>query len=1123
MNLSSPTLYTIADAANKLGVSTKTLRRWEKKGIIAPVRTAGNQRRYSVEQLSAVIRKNEVTPPSAIPVASYLTHLKRHWVLGAALATLAVGIGVGRVGPGMVAGVQTEMPLAPTLDAAVLGKMFPDYIFTVNIPSQFSKETHFSSGVTVDGGLILANGTITASNVLYSLKAGDGISITTGQTPTITNTGVKSITAGTGISIDGNKITNTYSFTPDYTQSGWTRSGTTVKLTTLTDAVEVAALTASSIVVNGISVLDGTVTIGNGVAIIPDTDLGSDLGSSTYRFNNLWVANINSNSSQSFSGQTTFSYPPTDATITQASVLINPTTSATNGQLLAIGLAGYQRALIDEDGDITLGYADPTSTSAPASDYPLNIYGHSGTRVSFVDTSGNGYFAGNVGIGTTSPSFNLDVASSVASNFIARIYNSKSDTGSGLVIRAGGTDSQRYILAGYDYNNSARFAFSASGGVGIGGGSYFATDPGAGNLIVQGNVGIGTTSPGAVLDINGTANISQHLNLSRIGFGSTDGIIGFDGTTSGAGTQIFSLTRNTTTVGTDLKSYGVLSFLTNGSATEKMRIDTSGNVGIGTTSPSKKLNVNAALGSNDTWGGISYFQVDNTSGNDGGLLVEGVRSNTAASRIAGIQSIDTGNVVRDLILQRQGGKVGIGTTSPGTKLDVASTTNEVVGLSLGTTASGYGNGGQVFFNGAGIGVASIKGTYTNSPTDNGLLEFKTSLAGAVPATRMAINGANVGIGTTSPSKNLVVGTDIASGYSNPTMITVANSGASSGFLVGQAGSNALSMRWGYNATAANATAVIETAGYSNPIYIDGQKLILQANSSGNVGIGTTNPGTKLDIGSSDLGDGAAGPVITLGRNTNATNAGAGSVNFLNKDGTAGYVWQDAGGLLRINTAAPTTANDTQGTVVGAQSSSLASKNVLGEFTDYQGALSTVLNTPLFNFNYKSGAFNNEEFTGIITDYSPAFGMDNGKSLNVINGLGYTIGAIKEQQNQIMNLRLDPTAIATNSAKIAVVENRVGILEQLLTEIKVFIDSLKEKFTTKQVCLSDQEGELCLDKAKLQEILNNLPSPSPSLPASSSATLRPEPTIAAPTPTQEITPDSTPSATPTQEASASGIQ
>jgi excisionase family DNA binding protein len=58
-------LLTIAEASKILGVCTTTLRRWEKDGKLVPIRTAGNQRRYSLQALGPSfadsIESNRVT------------------------------------------------------------------------------------------------------------------------------------------------------------------------------------------------------------------------------------------------------------------------------------------------------------------------------------------------------------------------------------------------------------------------------------------------------------------------------------------------------------------------------------------------------------------------------------------------------------------------------------------------------------------------------------------------------------------------------------------------------------------------------------------------------------------------------------------------------------------------------------------------------------------------------------------------------------------------------------------------------------------------------------------------------------------------------------------------------
>jgi excisionase family DNA binding protein len=479
--------YRIADAAKYLGVSTKTLRRWDDNGKLKAIRSEGDQRYYSQAQLDTFqnlkikdenynanikiseepkIQDSKFQIPNSrfqIPVLPKFAALAVIPVLTFLLLnTISTFRDVVFKG---IPDSRFKIQDSKVLPAAT-SNLLSGYTLKVNTPAVFSE------GVTFKKDII-------APNVLYSLETGSGLSITEGQNPVITNTGVLSLggsvgalslSAGTGISVSGLTVSNsdtgsaqnifktisalgqesiladsnTDIFTltgaggitlttdaltdaltitgvvPDYTLGGWTKSGTTIYNTTLTDKVgigtatpqynlEVAGtglftdtLTANGALgVTGLTNLNGNVTFGNaitdavtftgrladGTSILPNTDLGSDLGSSDLRFDNILVANIYSNLLQTFSGQTTFSYAPTDSTVTQASVLVNPTTSALNGQLLGFAVGGYEKAVMDAEGDLTLGYSGVAS--APINNYQLSIFNHGTTQVASIDTSGN--------------------------------------------------------------------------------------------------------------------------------------------------------------------------------------------------------------------------------------------------------------------------------------------------------------------------------------------------------------------------------------------------------------------------------------------------------------------------------------------------------------------------------------------------------------------------------------------------------------------------------------------------------------------------------------------------------------------------------------------------------------
>jgi hypothetical protein len=148
----------------------------------------------------------------------------------------------------------------------------------------------------------------------------------------------------------------------------------------------------------------------------------------------------------------------------------------------------------------------------------------------------------------------------------------------------------------------------------------------------------------------------------------------------------------------------------------------------------------------------------------------------------------------------------------------------------------------------------------------------------------------------------------------------------------------------------------------------------------------------------------SGASVVIGRNTSG-NGAPGMVQFVYRTGAGtGYVWADTSGNLRIHTAPATeTSGDTIGTVVGTQTSTWESKDILGRETDGAGALAELLQTPIYRFSYKSGAYSGQQFVGITTRTSPLFGMDQGKSFNPVTAFGVTVLAVQELERRVREL------------------------------------------------------------------------------------------------------------------------
>ncbi len=141
-------------------------------------------------------------------------------------------------------------PAEKTLNPEVLAastesqSILDNFTFNVQSPAFFTDTTTFSKNIIAPNVVYSFNGK--KGEVTYELTAGNGISLDgTKITNTLTQ-GLTSLSAGDGISVDGNKITNTREvIVPDYTLSGWSETAGVVTLTTNTNTVSIPTTLSS--------------------------------------------------------------------------------------------------------------------------------------------------------------------------------------------------------------------------------------------------------------------------------------------------------------------------------------------------------------------------------------------------------------------------------------------------------------------------------------------------------------------------------------------------------------------------------------------------------------------------------------------------------------------------------------------------------------------------------------------------------------------------------------------------------------------------------------------------------------------------------------------------------------